>query len=267
MLNILHFHINDMSDEVSIDQRWLTQEERDLIVNGRMDQVPFKEFKRDVNGMLLRYLILIHDQKVLDILYNAGDNADPQPIRYREYKVDMDKYQTIKFQKGAPQFQFGKITFIPYQMVSTENKQHCEQIVEGTIKNQMTMHCQERSFVRLPGYVDVDVYSANSLESIRETPLKIAVPICKIKPAEEHHVMQYEAILASQDESIYQNIQQLLDTLSALLLCPPANDATVEDLNEYLITLGSNEGEIDQQLETNRKVLDKDPERRATIEA
>ena len=68
------------------------------------------------------------------------------------------------------------------------------------------MHCQERSFVRLPGYVDVDVYSANSLESIRETPLKIAVPICKIKPAEEHHVMQYEAILASQDESIYQNI-------------------------------------------------------------
>ena len=24
MLNILHFHINDMSDEVSIDNRWLT---------------------------------------------------------------------------------------------------------------------------------------------------------------------------------------------------------------------------------------------------
>ena len=24
MLNILHFHINDMSDEVSIEQRWLT---------------------------------------------------------------------------------------------------------------------------------------------------------------------------------------------------------------------------------------------------
>ena len=37
MLNILHFHINDMSDEVTIDQRWLTQEERDLILNGRLD--------------------------------------------------------------------------------------------------------------------------------------------------------------------------------------------------------------------------------------
>lgn len=61
MLNILHFHINDMSDEVSIDQRWLNQEERDHIVNGRMDQVTFSEFKKDANGMLLRYLILIHD--------------------------------------------------------------------------------------------------------------------------------------------------------------------------------------------------------------
>ena len=75
--------------------------------------------------------------------------------------------------------------------------------MEGTIKNQMTMHCQERSFVRLPGYVDVDVFSANSLETIREAPLKIAVTICKLKPAEDHHVMQYEAIQASKDESIY----------------------------------------------------------------
>jgi hypothetical protein len=42
-------------------------------MNGNLDQIVFKEFKRDVNGMLLRYLILIYDQKVLDILYNAGD--------------------------------------------------------------------------------------------------------------------------------------------------------------------------------------------------
>ena len=97
MLNILHFHINDMSDEVSIDNRWLTQEERDHIVNGRPDLVQFKEFKRDANGMLLRYLILIFDQKVLDILYNHGENASPESIRYREYRVDMDAYQIIKY--------------------------------------------------------------------------------------------------------------------------------------------------------------------------
>ena len=61
MLNIIHFHINDMSDEVSMDQRWLTNEERDLCMRGRLDQIQFKEFKRDASGMLLRYLILVHD--------------------------------------------------------------------------------------------------------------------------------------------------------------------------------------------------------------
>ena len=66
-------------------------------MNGNLDQIQFKEFKRDVNGMLLRYLILIYDQKVLDILYNAGDQADPEPIHYREYRVNMDLPQTLKY--------------------------------------------------------------------------------------------------------------------------------------------------------------------------
>ena len=88
-------------------------------------------------------------------------------------------------------------------MLSSENKHHCENIVEGTIKNQMTMHCLERSFVRLPGYVDVDIYSMNSLDSVKETPLKIAMTVCKLKPAMDHHVMQYEAIIGSRDEAIF----------------------------------------------------------------
>ena len=68
------------------------------------------------------------------------------------------------------------------------------------------MHCQERSFVRLPGYVDVEIYSMNSLETLKETPLKIAVTVCKLKPAMDHHIMQYEAIIASRDEESYSNI-------------------------------------------------------------
>ena len=79
--------------------------------------------------------------------------------------------------------------------------------------------------------------------------------------------MQFEAIQASQDESIYYNIQQLIDTLSALQQCPPASDAPVEDLNEYLANLDRHEAQIVEQLETNQTVLNKDQERKATIEA
>ena len=61
MLNILHFHINDTSEEIAIDQRWLSPGERDLLLIGNRDQIGFPEFKRDATGMLLHYLILIYD--------------------------------------------------------------------------------------------------------------------------------------------------------------------------------------------------------------
>lgn len=152
-------------------------------------------------------------------------------------------------------------------MVSTENKNHCENIVEGTVKNQITMHCQERSFVRLPGYVDVDVFSLNSLETIKDAPLKIAVTVCKLKPAEEHHVMQYEAIKASLNESVFVNMQSLVDTLAALQQCPPADGATMAELNEYMGSLDSHETQINNELTSNPSTLDSDRERKARIEA
>ena len=61
------------------------------------------------------------------------------------------------------------------------------------------MHCQERSFVRLPGYVDVEIYSTNSLDTLREEPLRVAATVCKLHPAEEHHIMNYQALQSSQD--------------------------------------------------------------------
>ena len=136
MLNILHFHINDMSDEVSIDQRWLKEDERDKLMQGDQDKVSFPEFKKDANWMLLRYLILIYDQKVFDILYNPGEQADPESIRYHEHRVDIDRMQIMRPQSNDnAAFQFGKITQIPYQMMSSQNKQHLDNIVEATCVN------------------------------------------------------------------------------------------------------------------------------------
>ena len=230
MLNILHFHINDMSEDVTIDQRWLTQEERDMIVNDQIDEINFKEFKKDVTGQLLRYLILIYDQKVLAILYNQSEASQPIQIRYREFQVDMDVYQKVKFQRGANQWQFGKISFIPYQMLSSANKSHLDNITEAQIKNNMTMHCTERSFVRMPGYVDLDIYSMNSLDSVLTNPIKIAAPICKCKPAEDMQILHYEAIKQSSEEAVFAEIQTQIQTLMVLTMSTPGDEATLEEL-------------------------------------
>ena len=78
-----------------------------------------------------------------------------------------------------------------------------ENIVEANCKNDPTMHCLERSFVRLPGYVDVEIYSTNSLETLKETPLKIAATVCKLQTANEMQLMQYGALSSSRNEAVF----------------------------------------------------------------
>ena len=76
-------------------------------------------------------------------------------------------------------------------MISSQNKQHVEDIVEGTCENQPTAHCQARSFIRLPGYVDLDIFSMNSLDTLLDKPIKIAAVVCKLRPASDQQVMMY----------------------------------------------------------------------------
>lgn len=106
-------------------------------------------------------------------------------------------------------------------MMGSENKQHLENILEDHCKNQATAHCQERSFVRLPGYVDLDVFSTNSLTSLREEPLKIAATVCKLKPAEEHQIMSFQAFVASQEHQVLDNVRQQIEILRAMQMSPP----------------------------------------------
>ena len=55
----------------------------------RTEDLTLNEFKTDVMGSVLRYLILIHDSKVLGVLYNTGNSIEQ--LRAREIRVDTDK--------------------------------------------------------------------------------------------------------------------------------------------------------------------------------
>ena len=91
-------------------------------------------------------------------------------------------------------FQFGKITQIPLAMLSTTNKQHIESLAQGTVKNDLTYHCMSRNFEKLPGYVDVDILSGDSLNSVNLTPVKIAVAVCRLKEAPIEYFQTYKMI-------------------------------------------------------------------------
>ena len=77
MLNIVHVHLNDMSDEVTIETDYMQDEQS---VND------FKEFKVDVSGQVLRYKILVKDMKIYSILYNTGNGIEEVP--FEEVRIE-----------------------------------------------------------------------------------------------------------------------------------------------------------------------------------
>lgn len=63
MLNIVHIHLNDTSEQVPLDVEYLSSE------NYKIGSV---KFDKDMSGQTLRYKILVWDYKVRDVLYNNG---------------------------------------------------------------------------------------------------------------------------------------------------------------------------------------------------
>jgi len=62
-------HVNDTSDEVSLDVRYVTPEEEGKILQ---DDYSDEKFELDATGRPLRYKILIHNMRIWAVLYNSG---------------------------------------------------------------------------------------------------------------------------------------------------------------------------------------------------
>ena len=186
ILNILHMHVNDTSDEVSLDVRYVMPEEADKI---EQDNFNDETFDLDATGRPLRYKILIHNMKVWAVLYNTGSSIES--IKFQEIRVVTGKEDYIKIEKSPVKFEFGQITNIPLAMLSTPNKQHIETLVQGMVNNELTVHCEGRNFEKLPGYVDVDILSGDNLNTVNGKPVKIAAAICKLEVAPPEYYQTY----------------------------------------------------------------------------
>jgi len=76
MLNIIHIHLNDSSDDASIDVVYLE--------NGKTKD-DHLVFKNDATGRPLRYKILCQNMHVHSVLYNTGSSVEEVP--FEEHKV------------------------------------------------------------------------------------------------------------------------------------------------------------------------------------
>ena len=75
-LNIIHFHVNDTSDEVTLDVVYMHQGE---------DVKEFYTFGEDVYGRPLKYKIIVKDCKIHKVLYKeSSEKGEVHEIPFNE---------------------------------------------------------------------------------------------------------------------------------------------------------------------------------------
>ena len=63
MLNIVHVHVNDMSDQVTLEVAYMADGET---------LEAYQEFKEDITGRTLRYKVIVREETIHRVLYNQG---------------------------------------------------------------------------------------------------------------------------------------------------------------------------------------------------
>jgi hypothetical protein len=59
----------------------------------------------------------------------------------------------------------------------------------------MNGFCKERSFERLPGYIDIELLSNDDCQSLIDEQILFAAPICLCKPAGEVGIAMYNSLV------------------------------------------------------------------------
>lgn len=183
MLNLMHIHINDTSDDVTCEVEYM--------VEGQSLK-DFEDFKTDAAGRVLRFKIIVKEQRVFKMLYNQG-NGIIEEIPFEEVRVSHGDIfilsPTIAGAQPGSHPVYAKIEHLPVSMMASQDKRKLNGVVEGRTSFHMNGFCGHRYFERLPGFIDISVLT--SVESpaegghhliLLDSPVQMAVPICQLKP-------------------------------------------------------------------------------------
>lgn len=108
MLNILHIHLNDQSDEVTVDVSYMSE--------GQTIK-DFEVFGSDATGRPLRYKVLVSDLQIKHVLYNTGETVEDVP--FEEVRIHRKQKVIIESQEMGGQ-SLGEITKIPICMIACD---------------------------------------------------------------------------------------------------------------------------------------------------
>ena len=239
ILNILHIHINDISEEITIDSIFL--EKNDNILN-------YKNFTTDVTGRRLNYKFIFQNYKLIKIFYCMSIDFIDEPL-FQEIKFSKNGF--IKIIKGEFKNYYGKIKEFPIGMLARKDNEETQLKKMKSFEEKKEGHCGDRHLDELPGFVSVEImfYPGNEIKEMKDY-IKRRLPICHLIPLNPKEEIKFEKSIVLQNNSQVMKFYNLALELEKYLNQPKLlEEFDLEKIKEILQNAESINDEIFKNLE------------------
>ena len=202
ILNILHIHLNDTSQEITIDSVFLEKDEN--VLN-------HKVFTTDSMGKRLAYKLIFKDYRLVKIFYSVGnDYIDDRP--FDEIRFTPNNY--VKILKGEYKDYFGQIVDFPIGMLARKDKELGELKNMSSSEYRKEGYCPDRHLEELPGFVSVKIlFEGGSQPQQLKEPINIGLPICFLTPLTPEEQIKFEKSIIMQQEMEMEETNQEIEEI------------------------------------------------------
>ena len=202
ILNILHIHLNDTSQEITIDSEFLEKDEN--ILN-------HKVFSTDAMGKRLTYKLLFKDYRLIKVYYAVSNDFIDEPS-FEEIRYTPNNY--VKILNGEYKNYYGQIKQFPIGMLARKDKDLCELKKMSSSEFKKEGYCPDRHLEELPGFVSVKILFAGGSPPLQlKEPINISLPVCFLVPLTPQEQVKFEkSVILQQEMEIEEANQEIEET-------------------------------------------------------
>ena len=200
ILNILHIHLNDTSQEITIDSEFLEKDEN--ILN-------HKVFTTDAMGKRLTYKLLFKDYRLIKVYYAVSNEYIDEPP-FEEIRFTPNNY--VKILKGDYKNYYGQIKQFPLGMLARKDKDLGELKKMSSSEFKKEGYCPDRHLEELPGFVSVKILFDAVPIQLKE-PINISLPVCFLVPLTPQEQVKFEKNIILQQEMEIEEANQEIEEI------------------------------------------------------
>lgn len=202
IVNILHIHLNDTSQDITIDSEFL--EKDDKVLNHKI-------FTVDAMGKRLTYKLIFKDYKLFKIFYAVSNDFIDEPP-FEEIRITPNNY--VKIIKGEYKNYYGQVKDFPLGMLARKDKELGELKRMSSRGFQKEGYCPDRHLEELPGFVSVEILFEGGTDIIQlKEPINISIPVCFLIPLTPEEQIKFEKNIIIQKEMEIEEANQEIEEI------------------------------------------------------